>query len=195
MLLLTFLLCCLVLWAKSVNGHREWASQGKLSHHEALRFSQGQSKRKPSLGDWGHPPRRPEQGVSFCSITASFSHLLNTSLVALVTWVWPPARDLGLIPGSGRSPGGGNGNPLQYSHLENPVDRGVWRATVMGSQRVGHDLARTHAWTLIGASHCLSPLLILYTTSLASYFHSSKSLLTPPPMQSFASGIHWMKNL
>ena len=34
------------------------------------------------------------------------------------------------IPGSGRSPGGGHGNPLQYSCLENPMDRGAWRATV-----------------------------------------------------------------
>ena len=39
--------------------------------------------------------------------------------------------DTGSIPGSGRSPGGGNGNPLQYSCLENPVDRGVWQATVL----------------------------------------------------------------
>ena len=47
--------------------------------------------------------------------------------------------DLGSIPGSGRSPGEGNGNPLQYSCLANPVDRGAWWATVHGSQRVGHD--------------------------------------------------------
>ena len=40
--------------------------------------------------------------------------------------------DLGLIPGSGRSPGGGHGNPLQYSCLQNPMDRGDWRATVHG---------------------------------------------------------------
>ena len=45
----------------------------------------------------------------------------------------PPAnagdiRDRGSVPGSGRPPGGGHGNPLQYSCLENPVDRGVWRA-------------------------------------------------------------------
>ena len=40
--------------------------------------------------------------------------------------------DLGLIPGLGRSPGGGHGNPLQYSCLENPMDRGAWRATVQG---------------------------------------------------------------
>ena len=42
------------------------------------------------------------------------------------------AGDLGLIPGSGRSPGGGHGNPLQYSCLENPMDRGAWWATVHG---------------------------------------------------------------
>ena len=40
--------------------------------------------------------------------------------------------DLGSIPGSGRSPGEGNGSPLQYSSLENPMDRGAWRATVHG---------------------------------------------------------------
>ena len=40
------------------------------------------------------------------------------------------ARDAGLIPGLGRSPGGGNGNPLQYSCLENPKHRAAWWATV-----------------------------------------------------------------
>ena len=40
------------------------------------------------------------------------------------------AGDLGSIPGSGRSPGEGNGNPLQYSCLENPMDGGAWQATV-----------------------------------------------------------------
>ena len=40
--------------------------------------------------------------------------------------------ELGSIPESGRSPGEGNGNPLQYSYLENPTDRGVWQATVHG---------------------------------------------------------------
>ena len=42
------------------------------------------------------------------------------------------AGDTGSIPGSGRSPGEGNGNPFQYSCLENPMDRGAWRATVHG---------------------------------------------------------------
>ena len=41
-------------------------------------------------------------------------------------------EDLGLIPGLGRSPRDGNGNPLQYSGLENSMDRGVWRATIHG---------------------------------------------------------------
>ena len=52
----------------------------------------------------------------------------------------PPAnaRDAGLIPGSGRSPGEGNGNPLQYSCLGNPMDRGAWQATVPGVARVRH---------------------------------------------------------
>ena len=49
--------------------------------------------------------------------------------------------DPGSIPGLGRSPGEGNGNPLQYSCLENPTDRGAWQATVHGVTRVGHDLA------------------------------------------------------
>ena len=41
-------------------------------------------------------------------------------------------RDVGSIPGLGRSPGGGNSNPLQYTCLGNPTDRGAWRATVHG---------------------------------------------------------------
>ena len=42
------------------------------------------------------------------------------------------AGDMGSIPGSGRSPGEGNGSPLQYSCLENPMDEGAWLATVHG---------------------------------------------------------------
>ena len=45
------------------------------------------------------------------------------------------------IPGSGRSPGEGNGNPLEYSTLENPMDREAWQVQSMESQRVGHDWA------------------------------------------------------
>ena len=48
------------------------------------------------------------------------------------------AEDVGSIPGLGRSPGGGHGSTLQYSYLENPMDRGAWGAIVIGLQRVGH---------------------------------------------------------
>ena len=54
------------------------------------------------------------------------------------------AEDMELILGLGRSPGGGNGKPLQYSCLQNPMDRGAWQATVMGSQRVEHNWAIEH---------------------------------------------------
>ena len=47
--------------------------------------------------------------------------------------------DPGMIPGSGRSPGEGNGNPLHYSCLENPMDREVWRDTV-------HGVAKSQTW-------------------------------------------------
>ena len=59
------------------------------------------------------------------------------------------AEDLGSIPGSGRCPGEGNGNPLQYSCLENPMDGGTWWATQsMGSQRVGNDWATSVSFFL-----------------------------------------------
>ena len=48
-------------------------------------------------------------------------------------------RDMGSIPGSGRSPGGGHGNSLQYSCLQNPMDRGSWRAMV-------HNVAKSWTW-------------------------------------------------
>ena len=59
------------------------------------------------------------------------------------------ARDMGSIPGSRRSPGVGNGNPLQYSCLENPMDRGTWEATVYGVAKILDTTKRlsTHART------------------------------------------------
>ena len=48
-------------------------------------------------------------------------------------------RDVGSIPGSGRSPGEGNGNPFQYFCLENPMDRGAWQSALHGVTRVRHD--------------------------------------------------------
>ena len=60
----------------------------------------------------------------------------KTDVEAETPILWPAnagdARDEGSVPGLGRSPGGGNGNPPQYSCLENPMDRGPWQATVHG---------------------------------------------------------------
>ena len=61
------------------------------------------------------------------------------------------AGDAGSIPGSGRSSGGGDGNPLQYSCLENPMDRGAWQAMVQGVTKSWTRLS-THAETLMGFS-------------------------------------------
>ena len=77
-----------------------------------------------------------------------------------------------MIPGLGRSPGGGNGNPLQYSCLENPTDRGVWWATVHGVTRSRIQLSmHTH---------------ICSTSVLTSFFffffwphHSAGGILVP----------------
>ena len=60
-------------------------------------------------------------------------------------------RDEGSSPGSGRFPGGGHGNPLQYSCLENPMDRGAWRATVHRVTKSQTQLKRlsTHACMIL----------------------------------------------
>ena len=116
---------------------------------------------------------------------------LSDKETTIPIWVWassvaqwvknPPARvgdtgDSGFLPGSGRSPGGGHGNPLQYSCLENPMDTGAWRAVVYGVLVKTHHLMqslsswfrswkekspcspsprwRTRAWPLAGPAGC-----------------------------------------
>ena len=63
-------------------------------------------------------------------------------------------RDVVSIPGFGRFPGGGHGNPLQYSCLEDPMDRGAWQATVHGMAKsltqLKQIMAHTHTHTLLG---------------------------------------------
>ena len=90
---------------------------------------------------------RRKQGTPLSALIPSFN-LLGDSQVALVVKN-PPAnakdiRDLGSIPGSWRSPGGRHGNPLQYSCLENPVDRGAWQAAV---HRVAKSRAQMKTFT------------------------------------------------
>ena len=62
--------------------------------------------------------------------------------------------DSGLIPGSGRSPGGGNGNSLQYSCLENPIDRGVWWAIVHGVTESDTTEVTKQQWRIISNWGC-----------------------------------------
>ena len=109
----------------------------------------------------------------------------------------PPARagdsgDVGLIPESGRSPGGGNGNPLQYSCLENFMKRGAWWATV-------HRVEKRPNWELlcicITESLCCTPET--NTTLQISYKWESLSrvwlFVTPPPILSmgFSRPEYW----
>ena len=89
------------------------------------------------------------------SVCVSLNHFMAFPM-ALVVKNLPAnagdAGDPGSIPGSGRSPGGGHDNPLQYSCLENPVNRGAWRATVHGVSKESDTgkatkRARTHTHT------------------------------------------------
>ena len=96
----------------------------------------------------------------------------------------PPAsagdrRDVGSIPGSGGSPGGGHGIPLQYSCLENPMDRGAWQATV-------HSVAESQTWLNRLSTHRIGRasgpskkgfLPFISTHSCSGAFLSSSSLL------------------
>ena len=66
----------------------------------------------------------------------------------------------GSIPGSGRHPGGGSGNPLQYSWLENPMDRGAWRATVHGVTK--SRLRPSNEAHMRAIFHCICVLRFLY---------------------------------
>ena len=70
------------------------------------------------------------------------------------------AGDLGLIPGSGRSPGGGHGSPLQYSYLENPMDRGAWQATVhrVGKSQTQLKWFSMHAVSVVAVPSWLSSI-------------------------------------
>ena len=84
-----------------------------------------------------HLPSPRELLVLYTQSTCYILSLTYYFILGLQQWLRGQestcdAGDTGSIPGSGRSPGKGNGNPLQYSCLENPLDRGAWRATVRG---------------------------------------------------------------
>ena len=86
--------------------------------------------------------KKTYQAVYFCNLIQGPYKLNSDSIYMLIAEVKASAcnlGDLGSIPRSGRCPGEGNGNPLLYSCLENPMDGGAWWATIHGSQRVRHD--------------------------------------------------------
>ena len=90
----------------------------------------------PSPGDLPNPGIKPRSPTFQAGTLPSepeniffFNRCIDGSEVKASAW---NVGDLGLIPGSGRSPGEGNGNPLKYSCLENPMDRGAWWATLHG---------------------------------------------------------------
>ena len=70
-------------------------------------------------------------------------------------------RDSGSIPGSGRSSGGGNGNPLQYSCLENSLARGAWRATVYGVAKSQTQLSTYHYHKIVSIIVCAAVFISL----------------------------------
>ena len=81
----------------------------------------------------------------------------------------PPAStgDVGSVPGLGRSPGGGNGNPLQYSYLENSMDRGAWGAAIWDHEEPDtSEHTRTFWTTILGQMSLLSFVLVLCSSPL-----------------------------
>ena len=95
-----------------------------------------------STGSYIQPPATSRNGEEYEKVYTAYIYIrLLCSSVSKESAC--NAGEPGLIPRLGRSPGEGNGNPLQYSCLGNPMDRGAWRATVMGSQRVGHGVTTT----------------------------------------------------
>ena len=78
------------------------------------------------------------------------------------------ARDTGLIPGSGKSPGGGHGYPLQDSCLGNSMDRGAWQATVRGVAEWDTERLSVHT-SLMGSDSLLSTLTFQFLTSVVFF--------------------------
>ena len=90
------------------------------------------------------------------------------------------AGDLDLTPGSGRVPGEGNGYPLKYSCLENPMDRGAWQVTV-------HGVAKS--WTILSDFHSLLHLYLNPSYHFVRKVHTVKALVFLVVMYGFESGI------
>ena len=128
------------------------------------------------LPDPGIEPRSPALQADYClSYRKTFLNIIiclliyRASQIALViknlsVSAWD-ARHVDSIPGLERSPGVRNGNPLPYSCLENPMDRGAWWAVVHGAQRVRHnwETEQTHTGKLTPQNKPSSPTTPVYT--------------------------------
>ena len=97
--------------------------------------SGGQKRTQPHIQNGVSLTHSSSHVTLFLVMVLSYQGLKQAGISLLAQMVNASAynwRDPGSIPGSGRSPKEGNGNPLQYSYLENPMDRGVWQVTVHG---------------------------------------------------------------
>ena len=123
--------------------------------------------------------------------------------MALVLKNWPAnagdIRDVGSIPGLGRSPGEGNGNPVQYSCLENPIDRRTWQATVHGIAKHQTRLKQLSTNTLnIKDNKCSARVLVLRKSSsedLSFLIHKAgrSEQMTPKILRQFPEpGCHYV---
>ena len=111
----------------------------------------------------GHP-----LAGSHCILPASLVAQMVKNLTAMLeTW----DRSLGPIPASGCPPGGGHGNPLQYSCLENPMDRGAWQTTPHGVAKSWTQLSEFHIHITF-STH--SALLILFFFICSEFCHTMK---------------------
>ena len=92
-----------------------------------------------------HKPTPSSPMINILHLHGTFVNFVELILIHYLIWKYIPesacnAGYLGSIPRLGRSPGEGKGNPLQYSCLENPIDRGTWWATIHGVARRGHNV-------------------------------------------------------
>ena len=116
---------------------------------------------------------------------SAFKHYNNSEIVGLPWWLrWKEsayiARDLGWIPGLERSPGGGHGNPLQYSCLENSMDRGAWWAIYSPWSLKELDMTEINTYKVSTVNIPVSQMRKLWFTnvkSLAQHITGQRSVI------------------
>ena len=120
--------------------------------------------------------RRIEECHNFPSFICFLDNLVGFSRGSVSKESTCNAGDMGLIPELGRSPGEGNGNPLQYSCLGNSMDRGTWQATVHRVTKVGLELATKLPSILIYSEEINSMQVCSQNNQIMILGHSSQIL-------------------